>query len=285
MQMGSAVYTPKTKSNIASGFALQAYLKAEEGILHASQNNYDYWYIDGSLHSEFPEQWPQERIVALVALCEQIKILPIYHGNFKAPLASDVEFLRQAAVEYVKKEIDICANFPCPLILHGGALVEPRTIREAKERGLRALITSLKELQAYAKERNVLLLLENLSNYPNYRPFHYIATKVEEFEMIFSEAEVSMFFDFGHANVNAEIPVEDFFKRCASRVAAVSMSNNNGNLDQHLKLHDGNINYADVLSLMKQLQWQGIVCFEVRNMNPKKVIESFSGMEQLAVES
>ena len=282
--MGSVIYTPKTKSNIASGFALQAYMKAEEGVVNAWEHNYDYWYIDGSLHSDFPEQWSHERIIALVALCERTKMSPIYHGNFKAPLASDVEFLRRAAVEYVKKEIDICANFSCPLILHGGALVEPRTIREAKERGLRALIVSLKELQEYAQARNVLLMLENLSNYPNYRPFHYIATKVEEFESIFSEVDVSMFFDFGHANVNAEIPVEDFFKLCASRVAGVSMSNNNGNLDQHLKLHDGSINYSAVLVLMKQLKWQGIVGFEVRNMDPKKVIESFSGMEQWAPE-
>lgn len=274
------IHTKNYSTRIATGFALQPYLMAEEGLNCALKNGYDYWYVDGSIYSEFPEHWNERRIENLVIQCTTHNIYPIFHGNFKIPLASDVDLLRLAAIEYAKKEIDLSSKLKSPLIIHGSVIVEPRTVKEAKKTALNNLIKSLNILKPYADEKGVTLWLENLSNYNSYRPFHYIATKAEEFDAILSRIEIKIFFDFGHANVNPEIPVETFFKQFSSQIAGVSLSNNDGKLDQHLKLSDGTINYTNVLQTMRDLQWRGIIGFETRNITPKAAINSFILMEK-----
>ena len=268
--------------NFVDGFALQSYLTAEEGLSYAAQHHYDYWYIDGSIHTDFIDQWTDHRIEKLLILCQKHNIKPIYHGNFKVPLASDVESLRLCAVEYVKKEIDICAKLNCPLIMHGSAVIEPRKVLLAKKIALKGLIKSLQTLQQYANDRNVTLWLENLSNYPNYKPFSYIGTTREEFLFILSEVEIRLFFDFGHANVNAKDCVEDFFKTFMPHIAGVSMSNNDGKLDQHLALEDGSIDYRNIVKLMIDNHWHGIVGFETRNALPQESINTFKSLTHAA---
>ena len=264
------------KSLLATGFALQPYMKAEEGVRYAAEHDFDFCYLDGSLHSDFAKQWTRSRIDNLIDICDETKVKPIFHGNYKVPLSSDVEEMRLAAIEYVKREIDICAKLTCPLIVHGGAIVEPRKTLVVKNLALESLIKSLIVLKKYAEEAHVELWLENLSYYPEYKPFSYVGTTMTEFAYILNNIDVKMFFDFGHANVNAEIPVEEFFKQFHGSIAAISVSNNSGKLDQHLGIHKGSINYSKILKLMIELKWKGIVGFETRNIKPSNSIREFT---------
>lgn len=267
-------HMPYFNAQFIKGFALQPYLKAEDGLTYAAAHGYNYWYIDGSLSTDCIEEWNDTRIEALKNKCIENKIQPIFHGNFKVPLASDVLMLRKAAIEYTKCEIDICAKFGCALIIHGSVIVEPRNISSVKKAALNGLIESLKELREYAAKKNVTIWLENLSNYPNYRPFTYIATSKDEFAYILDQIDIPIFFDIGHANVNAIVPVDEFFFSFHSKIAAISMSNNNGSLDQHLGLESGNIDYHSFVDLMLQTEWSGIIAFETRNVPPRKSIQS-----------
>ena len=85
------------------GYALQLYLKAEEGMLYAYDNNYQYWYIDGSIYSDFAINWDEERINNLAIDCKKIGMKPVFHGNFKSAQSSDVEPIREESVAYTKK--------------------------------------------------------------------------------------------------------------------------------------------------------------------------------------
>jgi len=259
--------------NIVSGFALQSYHKAEEGLVYAASHGYNYWYIDGSLHSDFFDQWTEDRIKKLKAKCEEYNIKPIYHGNFKVPISSDVEVLRLCAVEYVKKEIDLAAMLNCNLIIHGGAIVEPRKSVVVKKMALNNLIKSLKTLKRYADDKGVIIWLENLSHYPDYKPFSYVGTTLEELTFIQSKIKIPLFLDFGHANVNAVNSVLLFFTALHTNIAGVSISNNNGKLDQHLRLENGTIDYSTIVKTMFALGWNGMVAFENRNTNPTASIQ------------
>lgn len=86
-----------------TGVAHQKYLSAEKGLQTAVEGDCTHWYIDGSLFGEMVDDWTEARIVSLQAQIEASGVRPIFHGNFKAPLGSDVEAFRVAAVEYVKK--------------------------------------------------------------------------------------------------------------------------------------------------------------------------------------
>jgi len=274
---------PNSSINFVDGFALQSYLQAEEGLIYAANHKYDYWYVDGSIHSDFIDKWNDERIENLLAAIQTHNVKPIFHGNFKVPLSSDVEILRLCAIDYIKKEIDICEKFKCPLIIHGSAVIEPRKIVSVKKLALNNLINSLEILQEYAKLKNVELWLENLSNYPNYKPFHYIGTTIDEFSYILEKIKISLFLDFGHANINAPYPAEDFFTNFHPHIAGISMSNNDGKTDQHLKLEDGNMNYQNIVRTIINSKWHGIVGFETRNANPSKSIQSLQSMTNSVV--
>ncbi|OGT41300.1 MAG: hypothetical protein A3F13_09890 [Gammaproteobacteria bacterium RIFCSPHIGHO2_12_FULL_40_19] len=265
---------PYYNTQFIKGFALQPYLKGEDGLIYSATHGYNYWYIDGSLNTDFAETWDAERITRLREKCEKYDIKPIFHGNFKVPLASDVTALRIAAIEYTKHEIDVCEKLNCPLIIHGSVIVEPRKIASVKNEALNGLINSLIELKKYAKSKNVPLWLENLSNYPNYRPFTYIATSKDEFSYILDQVDIPIFFDIGHANVNAKNPVEEFFYAFHKNIVAISMSNNNGSLDQHLGLENGSIDYHNFVDMLLETKWSGIIAFETRNVSPRKSIQS-----------
>src|SRR5205085_2390610 len=142
--------------------ASQNYLLAEEGVLSASQNNANYWYIDVSLSEEHPDKWSTDRINRLLSLVTHYQVFPIIHGNFKVPLASDVELLRKTSVEYVKKEIDFAERLNAPLIIHGSVIVEPRLVSKVKKIALDQFVLSIETLLEYAEKRGVTLYLENL---------------------------------------------------------------------------------------------------------------------------
>lgn len=250
-----------------SGIVLQQYHVAEEGILAASKNRCSHWYIDGSLPTDFIDGWSEERINNLKKMIIKYGVSPIFHGNFKVPLASDVEQLRIAAVNYTKAEIDICHKLSASLILHGGAIVEPRLIIKAKQEALKNYLLSLKELAEYAGEKNVTIHLENLSNYKNYRPFHYIFTHMDEFDFIFDQikqfSNVDFFLDIGHANICEGEPLQ-ILRKYHSIIKGMSFSNNDGEKDQHFGINSGTINYQEIMAEIIKCNWHGIVVFETR---------------------
>jgi len=253
-------------THFATAYAQQLYLLAEEGAVQAHKDNAQYWYVDGSFPEEYLENWSDERIANLNKLINDLQVKPIFHGNFKAPLASDVEGVRKSSVENVFVEIDLAAKISAPLIIHGGAIVEPRLVIKAKKDALDHYLKSLEEIVAYAKQKNVTILLENLSNYLNYRPFHYIFTTPNEYRYVFekiTDDHVKFFFDVGHAAIcdgNPVAVIEEFHQR----IWGMSFSNNDGVRDMHLGLDQGLISYEDVVSKIIECNWQGVVAFEVR---------------------
>lgn len=270
-----------SKLPFVNGYALQCYLTAEDGIILASKHNYEYWYIDGSMDTEAPLMWNKERIKNILSLMEKYKTKPIYHGNFKVPLASDVNMLRMAAIEYVKQEIDLAAQLGCPLIIHGGAIVEPRLVIKAKKHAIKNYLSSILALTDYAEKKNITLYLENLSNYKNYRPFHYIFTHEDEFEFILSETNAKFFLDLGHANIGNSSP-GNIFKKFHKYIIGMSFSNNNGLNDQHLSLKKGTLDYVSIISLIQEKNWSGIIGFEIRDATPEKNIRELTHLYHLA---
>ena len=256
----------------AKYFALQEYQIAEKGIERAYQFGYSHWYVDFSLPSEALTTWTSERITQLAHLISTYCVYPIFHGNFKAPLASDLEELRVAAVAYTKKEIDIAAKFSAPLILHAGGIVEPRLVKQVKQKALENFLLSLYELVEYACSRGVKLWVENLSNYTKNHPFYYIFTTPSEFDYILSNCcEVDFFMDIGHANVgNGD--VNSLLTTFHNRIIGLSLSNNNGVRDQHLSLFHGNLNYKELITTLCNLNWKGYIGIEVRDQTPSETL-------------
>ncbi|MBV6824195.1 sugar phosphate isomerase/epimerase [Pseudomonas sp. PD9R] len=248
-----------------SGTAQQNYLKAEVGILEAAKQGYSHWYIDGSLPGERPSDWTESRIDALRETILKTGVKPIYHGNFKAPLGSDVQEIGTAALDYIKREVDLSAALGgAPVIVHGGGVVEPRLVIEARRMGLTAFIDNLGELVDYARERNVEIWLENLSNYTKFHPFYYICVTEDEYaEVLGNVPGLKFFFDVSHAHVNDGDPVK-VFDRLHQYVVGMSFSDNKGERDSHFPLGRGSLDYPGLVKAILKHEWRGLVGFETR---------------------
>ncbi|WP_047249296.1 sugar phosphate isomerase/epimerase family protein [Chromobacterium subtsugae] len=269
------------------GVAHQKYLSAEKGIEAAHAGGCSHWYVDGSLIGEMVGDWDEARVDNLKKLIRETGVQPIFHGNFKAPLGSDVEDFRAAAVCYVKKEVDIASKLGAPLIIHGGGIVEPKMIVQAKKNALNNYLKSIVELAEYAAERSVDLYLENLSNYKNYRPFHYVYTNEEEYDYILGNLpdfkNVFLFLDAGHANVGDGKPAE-VIRKYHHLIKGISFSNNNGMQDQHFGINDGTLDYKELISAIEQTGWKGLVAFETRNQSTETSLKELVALREVVAE-
>ena len=128
------------------------------------------------------------------------------------------------------------------------------------------------------------ILLENLSNYKNYRPFHYIFTTAEEYKYVFdriSAGHVHFFFDVGHGAICEGDPLT-IIKEFHHRIWGMSFSNNDGIRDLHLGIHQGLIDYQKVVDIIVETAWKGVLAFEVRgrsfNQSVDDVVKLFENV-------
>ncbi|MCE6078537.1 TIM barrel protein [Agrobacterium vitis] len=262
-----------------TGVAEQQYLKAEDGAKSAAQNGYTHWYIDGSLPGERPRDWSVKRIAELKETASSLNVTPLYHGNFKVPIASDVEELRRASVDYVKAEVDLCeALGRVPLILHGGGIVEPRKVKQVLIEATDALARSLREINDYASGKGVPIWIENLCNYGRKNhPFYYVFTQDSEFEHVMENVPgISFILDVSHSHVNGGKPIE-VFRKYRNRVAAMAFSDNAGEVDSHMSLGLGNLDYPALLKEIVNSNWMGLISFETRGGTLRENLEYIDG--------
>lgn len=262
--------------------AQQNYLTAELGIQEAAKQGYSHWYIDGSLPGERPADWSESRIKAMRETISKVGVKPVYHGNFKAPLGSDVREMSGAALEYIKREVDLSSALGgAPVIVHGGGIVEPRLVIEARRSGLNSLIDNLGELVDYARGRNVEIWLENLSNYTKFHPFYYICVNEEEYaEVLGNVPGLKFFFDVSHAHVNEGDPVK-VFERLHQHVVGMSFSDNKGERDSHFPLGRGSLDYPGLVKSILKHEWRGLVGFETRGSTLSESIAYLNGVHGL----
>jgi sugar phosphate isomerase/epimerase len=258
----------------STGIAVQRYMVAESGLAAARNEGCSHWYIDASIESDIPHNWSGSRIHNLVAEAADYGLTPILHGNFRAPLASEIDEVRAAALQYVKREIKLAAQLhAAAVIIHGGAFVEPRPTRTQRDAALERFLSLLSEAMRAAADQGVTIWLENLSHYPKYRPFSYVFTRESDFAMALTWIpDINFILDVGHANVNQSLALPAFEKFSGS-IAALSLSNNDGRQDSHLALDEGTLPVQPLLAAISATGWQGLIAFETRDESVKAGIE------------
>jgi L-ribulose-5-phosphate 3-epimerase len=272
-------FNPIPEISFVTGVAVQRYLPAEDGAVAAYDEACTHWYVDASLQSDMPDAWSNERIRGVTAQAGELGLRPIIHGNFRAPLASEIPAVSDGVARYVQTEIDLAAALGAEaLILHGGAHVEPRPTASDRAAALDRLFAMLKRIIQRADDRGVTIWLENLSHYPRCRPFSYVFTRHEDYSQAISALpDIRFILDVGHANVNQSIALP-VIRDHHSSLAALSLSNNDGSADAHLALDQGTISTTELAAAINETNWTGIVAFETRNADVR------SGLAHLAEE-
>lgn len=255
-----------------TGSIIQQYHNAEEGAEHAFKNSYTHWYIDGANTDDQPNRWSDIRIENMRKKISSLGVKPVFHGNFKAPLASDVPELRQAALNYLKTEIDLAAKLDAPVILHGGGIVEPRSVKDALALAMDGYVDTVSKAMDYANGKGVELWLENLSNYRRFHPFYYVFTNIDDYRYLLDQVpNAKMILDVCHETVGGGDPV-NVFDELHEHIAAFSFSDTDGARDSHWPLGMGKIDFNGLTRKIIEKDWKGMVAFETRDIDPAENI-------------
>lgn len=110
----------------------------------------------------------------------------------------------------------------------------------------------------FADDHDVEVAIEN--DVP--LPFIFVMTSVEDFKRFYSEVNenIGLVLDVGHANMNGQI--ELFLDTFGDKIVHIHAHDNYGEIDQHLGIGHGNIDWNSVANLLKRMSYDKIVVVE-----------------------
>ena len=146
---------------------------------------------------------------------------------------------------------------------------------QSKNTFLRNFTDAMKELTQFAATRKVNLMLENAPP-ENHAPLE----SIECFSHVMKRVPaLSFHLDVGHAFIeNRMRGVRDYIDAFGDRLAHVHMHDNHGKQDEHLPLGKGKIDAREVIRLLKEVNYDRTITFEVfsSHVDAVRSMRSFS---------
>jgi sugar phosphate isomerase/epimerase len=192
---------------------------------------------------------------------------PNSHINITEPLKSK----RMTMLDDIKRALDIAETIPFRyLIQHIGVTEE-----EYDEHKVDAAFTALEEINLFARERGVEVLLENIPN-------HF--SSAERLVSFLDQTHLKMNFclDVGHANLNEGI--SKAFTTMKDRIRSTHLHDNNGTEDNHFwPFHStaGTIDWKETMRLLRSQPGQYPLLLELREFPEHPLPQSFETVKQI----
>jgi len=200
----------------------------------------------------------------------------IVHHYFPPPknpfiinLASQNKQILKESIKQMKKSIDFCADFNINFFsFHAGFRVDPdinlkfssNNIPEY-ENSFNIFKESVAEIVDYAERRSVKVAIENnvLSEYNlvDRRNKLLLMCELWEFERLFSEItskNLGVLLDIGHLKVTSNLlrfNAGEFIEKLKNKIFAIHIHENNGRVDEHRCLREGDWSLDIVNSYFK----------------------------------
>jgi sugar phosphate isomerase/epimerase len=177
-------------------------------------------------------------------------------------------------VEEIKRALEIAETVPFRyLIQHIGVGGE-----EYDDRKLEAAFTALEELNLFARQRGVEILLENIPN--DFSSAERLLLFLRE-----THLDLNFCFDVGHAHINEGIPAA--FEMMKDRIRSTHIHDNNGKDDLHLfpfVSGEGTIDWRQTMALLRSRTGQYPLLLELKEApsiaNPlEEIIRIFERLE------
>ncbi len=229
---------------------------AEDAVAWARAN--DVTYIDCQIDIEpnALESFDDSRCAPIRAACAEAGIHMGLHTLSAVNIAEVSPFLRDAADHYLRAYIDAAARMGAEWIeVHAGY-----HFTDDKQMRMQAGLERLKRATAYAEEKGVQLLLENLNWEPDLAEVHYLAHTVEEclyyFDAIPSPA-LNWSFTINHATLVPDGITGFLDGMPTDRLREVRLADNNGEFELHMFPGDGIIDFRDTFRRIEATGFTG----------------------------
>ncbi len=114
-----------------------------------------------------------------------------------------------------------------------------------------------KEVINYCKKINQKISIENV--------FEKNTVVIERLIKKINSDFCGVCFDIGHHNVFGEITVEEWFKKFKDKIFEIHLHDNDGTFDYHLAVGEGNIDFENLLKLLKTYSPDAILTLEAHD--------------------
>ena len=171
--------------------------------------------------------------------------------------------VRAESIRQTRDAIDLCAELGgSAVIVHNGEYVyrkRPET-RPGLELQWLLNLEALRQCAAHARERGVMLCLENIGFEPEHLD-RCVDDMLRIRELVIEDGGAPLFFclDIGHARLNHELP--EAIERMGPLVRHLHFTDNFGEKDDHVVIGEGNFDYSPHLDFFRG--FDGIITLEV----------------------
>ena len=176
-------------------------------------------------------------------------------------LCADDSHIREAIIERVERSIRYASTLEARcIVVHPGWTTA--TEKFNKGRGWQLNLASMNRLIKTSEEHGVNLLVENVPP-----PNPYLFVTVADLERFYRDIDTApgMVLDVGHSNLQGE--TIKFLDRFGDRIKHIHVSDNTGDVDRHLPIGCGSIEWPRVIEAVRGTGFDGWL-----------VVESYSEM-------
>lgn len=257
-------------------------LKMMTALLDWGYTSLDYNYNDYTAYYT-EENWQKHAALIQSLLQEKSAKIHQIHGPWIRYL--DEETKEEEKKQKIRRGIELCAFLGCPVyVMHPVKFKIPEkyTLEEALDYN-----TSLfQELGEFAKKHHVKIALENLYRYDKVtrRGCETGCNNSAELMALAKRLDPEVFgfcLDVGHAQINQQDPSQ-IIRDYGSSLIALHLHDNDEYTDAHLPMTYGKINWDELVSSLKQVDFKGVFSMEVVCRNPKLAKEEAIYLHQLA---
>jgi len=169
-------------------------------------------------------------------------------------ITEPVKSKRLDMVDEIKRALEIAETVPFRyLIQHLGVAWE-----EFDERKIDAAFSALEEINLFARQRGVEVLLENTPNELSH------AERLMQFLDV-THLNLNICFDVGHAHMRGSI--ENEYRLLKPRIRSTHVHDNNGADDSHLFPGKGSIDWPRTMDLLRSADGQYPLLLELREVD------------------
>ena len=228
-----------------SSTEFSAYLFEE--VIQEVSKVFDHWEIFAEAEHRLPSL--ESRLMDL---------MPSYKLSYSihAPI-SDInigslnERIREDSVIELLTTAETAANLNVDLMtIHPG--MTSMAVPYMEEKAVEKAKKSLSSIDRISSEYGVRIAVENMPSFP-----FMLGHTAEEMKDLIGNTNLGFCLDIGHANTTDQI--DELIKEFKDRLINVHIHDNNGEMDEHLTLGEGNIDFKRVLDSLKGYQGNYII--------------------------
>jgi sugar phosphate isomerase/epimerase len=242
------------------GIDIGSRLSPEEGLQWAADNGIP--HIDMRLDEIrlIESDVLDERADGIRELAEENDIDFGLHTLSAVNVAEISPFVDRGSDDYMNAYVDAAERLGAGwIVVHGGY-----HFSKYPQRRIDAAIERLERTLDRAAEAGVDLYLENHNPEPDDAEMHYLPVKLEDCVTFFEALDgaensdhLHWTFNVAHANI-APQGIEGYAEELGiDRAREVRVNDNNGTVEEHLPIGEGNIDFADTLDLIEGEGYDG----------------------------